>query len=227
MRLFGQIPEVNAENALPGSAGPRFQVPTTHDVLGTPLRGPWPEGTQVLYLAMGCFWGAERIFWQMPGVVTTAAGYMGGYTRNPTYEETCTGMTGHTETVLVAYDPRRVSPQQLLKTFWENHDSTTADRQGNDVGTQYRSAVYWTTDDEREAVEQTRDAFAAELARHGRPPITTELRPAGEAGPFWYAEEYHQQYLHKVPNGYCNHGPNGLVCHIDRPGRAAGLPEMP
>lgn len=213
MRLFGS-PQVTAENALPGSPQPRFAVPTTHEVLGTSLRGPWPEGTRVLYVAMGCFWGVERMFWQQPGVVTTAAGYMGGFTPNPTYEEVCSGQTGHAEAVLVAYDPSVTSPERLLKVFWENHDPTTANRQGNDVGTQYRSAIYWTTPEQRQAVDATRDAFADELAAHNLPAITTELRPAEEAGPFWYAEDYHQQYLHKVPNGYCNHGPNGLSCRI-------------
>ena len=214
MRLFGRIPDVTAENALPGSPEPRYHVPATHEVLGTPLHGPWPDGTEVLYVAMGCFWGVERIYWNLPGVVTTAAGYMGGYTQNPTYEETCTGMTGHTETVLVAYDPAQTTPQQLLKAFWENHDPTTPNQQGNDVGTQYRSAVYWTTDAQREAVEQTRDLIASELAERNLPPISTEFKPAAEAGEFFYAEDYHQQYLHKVPNGYCNHGPNGLSCNI-------------
>ncbi len=176
--------------------------------------GPWPAGSAVLYVAMGCFWGAERIFWQIPGVISTAAGYMGGYTPNPTYEETCTGRTGHTETVQVVYDPQQVSAEQLLAAFWENHDPTTADRQGNDIGTQYRSAVYWTTGVQRAAVERTRQAFAAELHRHGRGQITTEVKPADQAGEFYYAEDYHQQYLAKNPGGYCNHGPNGLTCAV-------------
>lgn len=203
-----------AETALPGRGERPFPLPERHLVLDTPLEGPWPEGTQVMYVAMGCFWGAERIFWQLPGVVTTAAGYMGGFTPNPTYEEACTGLTGHAESVLVAYDPQRTSPQLLLKSFWENHDPTTPNRQGNDVGTQYRSAIYWTTDEQKAAVDETAHAFGEELARHGLPPISTELRPAAEVGTFWYAEDYHQQYLHKNPGGYCNHGPNGLTCQV-------------
>ena len=203
-----------AEEALPGRDRRPFRVPERHEVLGTPLEGPWPQGTEVLYVAMGCFWGAERIFWRLDGVISTAAGYVGGFTTNPTYEEVCTGMTGHTEGVLVAYDPTRTRPELLLKAFWENHDPTTPNRQGNDVGTQYRSAVYWTTESQRSAVEATAAAFGEELTRHGLPPVSTEMRPAGETGGFWYAEDYHQQYLHKNPAGYCNHGPNGLTCQV-------------
>jgi peptide-methionine (S)-S-oxide reductase len=217
MALFGSrltSTMVTPDEALPGRATRPYDVPETHAVLGTPLAGPWPEGTQVIYVAMGCFWGAERIFWQLPGVVTTAVGYMGGYTPNPTYEETCTSRTGHTEAVLVAYDPKQTSPDLLLKAFWENHDPTTANRQGNDVGTQYRSAIYWTTAEQEAAVRRTRQAFQAELDAHRLGAITTEVRPASEAGEFYYAEDYHQQYLHKNPGGYCNHGPNGLTCPI-------------
>jgi peptide-methionine (S)-S-oxide reductase len=202
------------DQALPGRATTPYPVPETHAVLGTSLKGPWPEGTQVLYVAMGCFWGAERIFWQLPGVVTTAAGYQGGVTPNPTYEETCTGRTGHTETVMVAYDPAKVSAEQLLKTFWESHDPTQGFRQGNDRGTQYRSAVYWTTDEQRAAVERTRAAFQESLNKTGFGEITTKLRPASEAGEFYYAEDYHQQYLYKVPNGYCGIGGTGATCPI-------------
>jgi peptide-methionine (S)-S-oxide reductase len=205
---------ITPEEALPGRASAPFTVPSTHAVLGTPLKGPWPEGTQVLYVAMGCFWGAERIFWQLPGVVTTAVGYQGGMTPNPTYEETCTGRTGHAETVLVAYDPARVSTETLLKTFWESHDPTQGFRQGNDRGTQYRSAVYWTTDEQREVVERTRAAFQESLRRTGFGDITTDLRSASEAGEFYYAEDYHQQYLFKVPNGYCGIDGTGAVCPI-------------
>ncbi|MFC4554058.1 peptide-methionine (S)-S-oxide reductase MsrA [Georgenia faecalis] len=213
--IFGtRTPVVTAETALPGREHPGFTVPAEHEVLGTPLQGPWPEGTQVLYLAMGCFWGAERIFWRLDGVVTTAAGYQGGFTPYPTYEETCTGRTGHTEAVLVAYDPTRTSAELLLKAFWENHDPTTANRQGNDVGTQYRSALYWTTPEQEQAVRATREAFQGVLTENGFGEITTELRPAAEAGPFYYAEAYHQQYLHKNPGGYCNHGPNGMTCPV-------------
>jgi peptide-methionine (S)-S-oxide reductase len=146
--------------------------------------------------------------------VTTAAGYMGGFTPNPTYEETCTGRTGHAETVLVAYDPTKTNPELLLKAFWENHDPTTANRQGNDVGTAYRSAIYWTTADQERAAQATREAFQGELTRVNAGEISTQLTPAADVGPFWYAEDYHQQYLHKNPNGYCNHGPNGLTCPV-------------
>jgi peptide-methionine (S)-S-oxide reductase len=205
---------IEADEALPGRPAYSYRVPETHEVLGTPLQGPWPEGTQVLYVAMGCFWGAERIFWQLPGVVTTAAGYMGGFTPHPTYEEVCTGRTGHTEAVLVAFDPAAISAELLMATFWENHDPTQGNRQGNDVGTQYRSAVYWSTPDQEGAVRGTREAFQGVLREHGHGEITTELRPASEAGTFYYAEAYHQQYLHKNPGGYCNHGPNGMSCPI-------------
>ncbi len=203
---------------LPGRETQIPNIPTTHAVLGTPLQGPWPDGTLVMYVGMGCFWGAERIFWQSPGVVTTAAGYMGGSTPNPTYEEVCTGRTGHTEAVLVAYDKHETSAEELLKAFWENHDPTTANRQGNDVGTQYRSAIYWTTERQSEAAHATRDAFQQVLRENGHGEISTELRPASEAGPFYFAEDYHQQYLHKNPMGYCNHGPNG--CSLPAPSQS-------
>lgn len=202
------------EEALPGRAERPFQVDPTHVVLGTPLEGPWPEGSQVLYVAMGCFWGVERIFWRQDGVVSTAAGYMGGYTPNPTYEETCTGRTGHAETVRVVYDPEKTSPELLLKAFWENHDPTTPNRQGNDIGTAYRSAIYWTTEEQRLAAEATREAFQKVLDDNGFGQITTEIRSAQDAGPFYLAEDYHQGYLHKNPGGYCNHGPNGLTCPV-------------
>nr|WP_308469984.1 peptide-methionine (S)-S-oxide reductase MsrA [Kineococcus rubinsiae] len=205
---------VTAEDALPGRAQRIFEVPRDHAVLGTPLEGPWPEGTEVLYVAMGCYWGAERMFWQLPGVVTTAVGFQGGFTENPTYDESTTGRTGHAETVLIAYDPTLTSPEQLLKVFWENHDPTQGFRQGNDRGTEYRSAIHTTTDVQLKAAETTRDTFQRELDRHGHGRITTEIRPVSDAGPFWYAEDHHQQYLAKVPNGYCNHGPNGLTCQI-------------
>lgn len=202
------------EEALPGRDHRIFTVPTTHEVLGTPLEGPWPDGTEVLYIAMGCFWGAERIMWKLPGVVTTAVGYMGGFTPNPTYEECCTGRTGHAETVLVAYDPSVTSPELILKAFWENHDPTTPNRQGNDIGTAYRSAIFPTTPGQAAAAEATREAFQGELTRVGAGEISTVIQPAAEAGTFWYAEDYHQQYLHKNPKGYCNHGPNGLTCPV-------------
>ena len=202
------------DSTLPGRPTPLPDIPERHVVLDTSLHGPWPEGTEVMTVAMGCFWGAERIFWQLPGVVSTAAGYQGGTTPNPTYREVCTGRTGHTESVLVAYDPTRTDPERLLKAFWENHDPTTADRQGNDIGTQYRSAIYWTTPEQERAARATSAAFGEVLARAGHGPIVTEMRPAEEAGPFYYAEEAHQQYLHKNPGGYCNHGPNGYTCPV-------------
>ncbi len=212
MNFFRPTPRmVGAEEALRGRDVPAYRVPETHEVLDTPLRGPWPEGTEVLYVAMGCFWGAERIFWRLDGVVTTAAGYLGGFTPNPTYEEVCTGLTGHTEAVLVAYDPARTGPEELLKAFWENHDPTTPNRQGNDVGTQYRSGIYWTTPEQQRAAELTREAFGRVLADAGHGPVSTEIAPAGT---FYYAEDYHQQYLHKNPGGYCNHGPNGYTCPV-------------
>lgn len=217
MYLFGSRTRsemVPPQEALPGRSTRPFTVPDRHAVLGTPLEGPWPAGTEVISLAMGCFWGAERVFWQLPGVVTTAVGYQGGYTENPTYEEVCTGRTGHAETVLVAYDPGAVSTETVLRTFWESHDPTQGYRQGNDVGTQYRSAVYWTTAEQEQVARATRDAYAARLAAAGYGDVTTELRPAADAGPFWYAEEYHQQYLHKVPNGYCGLGGTGVSCPV-------------
>ena len=203
-----------AANALPGRSTPLPDILTRHEVLGTSMLGPWPAGTQVLYVAMGCFWGAERIFWKLPGVVSTAAGYMGGYTPNPTYEEVCTGRTGHAEAVLIAFDPSLTSPELLLKAFWENHDPTQGFRQGNDLGTQYRSAIYWSTPAQEEAARGTREAFQSVLNANGFGDITTEMRAADDAGPFYYAEGYHQQYLHKNPGGYCNHGPNGMTCPV-------------
>jgi peptide-methionine (S)-S-oxide reductase len=205
--LFGRTKTrmVSSDEALPGRGDP-MTVVNTHVVLGTPLKGPWPEGHEVISFGMGCFWGAERIFWSIPGVYSTAVGYQGGYTPNPTYEEVCTAQTGHTEAVQVVYDPQKVSLETLLKAFWENHDPTTLNRQGNDVGTQYRSAIYATTDAQLAAAEQSRDRYQRALAAAGFGEITTEIRPAGDAGDFYYAEDYHQGYLHKNPYGYCNHG---------------------
>lgn len=185
-----------------------------HPVLNTPVEGPWDEPHEVIYLGMGCFWGVERIMWRLPGVIATAAGYMGGTTENPTYEEVCTGQTGHAEIVRVVYDPRKISREQILKVFWENHDPTTLNRQGNDRGTQYRSAIYYTNESQREAAFATRDAFQNVLDEHGKGQITTEIVSEGEAGTFYLAERYHQAYLHHIPNGYCNHGPNGMSCPI-------------
>jgi len=202
---------VSAEDALPGSSEPRFQVPETHAVLGTPLKPPFPEGIEVAYFALGCFWGAERLFWELDGVYTTAVGYQNGITPNPTYEETVTGKTGHAETVMVAFDPTKVSYEDLLKVFFEEHDPTQGMRQGNDVGTTYRSGIFFVNDAQKETAERVRDAYDADLRSAGKDSVTTEIAPAG---PFYYAEDYHQQYLHKVPNGYCGLKGTGVVCTI-------------
>ena len=201
---------VPTEEALPGR-DEEMVVPERHEVLGTPLRPPFPDGFEQLVVGMGCFWGAERVFWNAPGVYTTAVGYAGGITKNPTYEEVCSGRTGHTEAVLVVFDPAQTSYEELLRLFWENHDPTQGMRQGNDAGSQYRSAIYWTTDEERAAAEASRDAYQRELAAAGYGEITTEI---AEAGPFYYAEPYHQQYLQKVPNGYCGLGGTGVACPV-------------
>ncbi|AEI11181.1 peptide-methionine (S)-S-oxide reductase MsrA [Cellulomonas gilvus] len=205
---------VTRERALAGRDGYAHPIAPTHTVLGTPLQGPWPEGTRVLYVAMGCFWGAERAFWQLPGVVTTAVGYQGGFTPYPSYQEVCTGMTGHTEMVLVAYDPAVVSDTDVLQRFWESHDPTQGYRQGNDIGTQYRSAIFTTTPEQAAAALTTRDAYAPRLAAAGYGQITTEIRTADEAGAFYYAEDYHQQYLDKNPDGYCGLGGTGVSCPL-------------
>jgi len=178
-------------------------VPETHEVLGTPLVEPWPVGTEAIVVAMGCFWGAERLFWQLPGVYTTAVGYAGGTTPNPTYEETCTSMTGHTESVLVVYDPQILSLDTIFKVFWENHDPTQFMGQGNDIGSQYRTAIYTTTDEQLAAAEASRRMYQQALTERGFGEITTDIEPLDH---FYYAEPYHQQYLHKHPGGYCNHG---------------------
>jgi peptide-methionine (S)-S-oxide reductase len=201
---------VAPEHALRGRPDP-IRVPERHFVLGTPLKAPFPDGLETAVVAMGCFWGAERVFWQAPGVYTTAVGYAGGYTPNPTYEETCSGRTGHTEAVLVVYDPAKTSYEELLRLFWENHDPTQGNRQGNDVGTQYRSAVYTTSDAQRAAVEASEALFGERLKAAGHGEITTEVAPLGE---FYYAEDYHQQYLAKNPNGYCGIGGTGVSCPV-------------
>jgi peptide-methionine (S)-S-oxide reductase len=201
---------VSPEDALPGREE-RMVVPGRHEVLGTPLEPPFPEGLQQAVFALGCFWGAERVFWRAPGVYTTAVGYAGGYTPNPTYQEVCTGRTGHTEAVLVVFDPDKTSYEELLRLFWENHDPTQGMRQGNDAGTQYRSAVYWTNDEQRRAAEESRVAYQERLGEAGYGDITTEI---AEAGPFYYAEPYHQQYLQKNPNGYCGLGGTGVTCPV-------------
>src|SRR3954452_16827756 len=200
-----------ADEALPGRET-EIPVPARHEVLGTPLRPPYPEGTEVAYFALGCFWGAERVFWELPGVYTTAVGYQGGHTPNATYDEVCSGRTGHTEAVLVAYDPTKISYDDLLRAFWEGHDPTQGMRQGNDVGTQYRSALYWTTPAQQEAAVASRARYQMALAQAGvGGAITTEL---AEAGPFYYAETYHQQYLARNPRGYCGIGGTGVACPV-------------
>jgi peptide-methionine (S)-S-oxide reductase len=203
---------VDETEALPGRTE-TMSVPAAHHVLGTPLTGPFPEGARTAVFAMGCFWGAERKFWELPGVITTAVGYAGGHTPNPTYEETCSGRTGHTEVVLVVYDPDQVTYDRLLATFWENHDPTQGMRQGNDMGTQYRSAVYTDGADQAEAAAASRAGYQARLTAAGHGEITTEIRPSTEA-PFYYAEGYHQQYLAKNPGGYCGLGGTGVSCPI-------------
>ena len=196
--------------ALPGRPDP-IPVPGRHTILGTPLAGPWPEGTQTAVFGLGCFWGAEKAFWSLPGVVTTAVGYAGGSTPNPTYNEACSGRTGHAEVALVAFDPTRISYERLLKTFWEHHDPTQAMRQGNDVGTQYRSIILTADDEQRAIAETTRDAYQAKLSAAGYKAISTEI---ASAGPFYYAEDDHQQYLDKNPRGYCPDHGTGVSCPI-------------
>jgi peptide-methionine (S)-S-oxide reductase len=201
---------VAAEKALPGREA-EIPVPERHAVNGRPLKGPWPQGYARAMFALGCFWGAERKFWETPGVYSTAVGYAGGYTPNATYEEVCSGRTGHAEAVLVVYDPEKVSYEALLKVFWESHDPTQGMRQGNDVGTQYRSAIYVDDDEQRRQAENSRDTYQKRLTDAGYGDITTEIT---DAPPFYYAEDYHQQYLHKVPNGYCGLGGTGVSCPL-------------
>jgi peptide-methionine (S)-S-oxide reductase len=202
---------VSPAEALPGRTDQTMPVPAAHFVNGNPLVGPWPEGYETAVFGMGCFWGAERKFWQIADVYSTAVGYAGGHTPNPTYEETCSALTGHTEVVLVVFDPARISYEQLLKVFWENHDPTQGMRQGNDVGTQYRSAIYTTTDAQLETALASKATFEERLRAAGYGAITTEIAPAGA---FYYAEPYHQQYLGKNPNGYCGIGGTGVSCPI-------------
>ena len=202
---------ISPEDALPGRDRPAFRIPEDHAVLGTPIQPPFPANLETAIVALGCFWGAERLFWTIDGVYTTAVGYSGGFTPNPTYEEACSGRTGHAEAVLIMFDPEKVSYEDLLRVFFEAHDPTQGMRQGNDIGTQYRSAIYYTSDEQRRIAEATRDAYNAELVRSGRGEITTEI---ATVGPFYYAEEYHQQYLHKVPNGYCGLAGTGVTCPI-------------
>ena len=210
---------ISQSQALPGRPDP---IPTDdiHAVLNTPLKGPYPEGSESVVFAMGCFWGVERLFWKQPGVFTTAVGYIGGYTPNPTYKEVCSGQTGHTEGVLVVYDPKVISFQQLLKIFWENHDPTQGFRQGNDVGTQYRSAIIPATSEQYTLAMTSRDAFATQMKTLGKGAITTEVfqpsdtTEADAAAPFYFAEDYHQGYLDKNPGGYCGLKGTGATCII-------------
>jgi peptide-methionine (S)-S-oxide reductase len=211
--LFGRQKQrmIEPSEALPGRDHRIFPVPATHDVLGAPLEPPFPDGLERMVVGMGCFWGAERLFWQTEGVYTTAVGYAGGYTPNPTYEEVCSGRTGHTEAVLVVFDPAKVAYADLLRVFWEGHDPTQGMRQGNDVGTQYRSAIHVADDVQRKVAEASRDAYQGELTAAGHGQITTEIV---DAPVFYYAEDYHQQYLHKNPNGYCGIGGTGVSCPV-------------
>ncbi len=202
---------VDRADALPGRTDQTMPVPAAHHVNGNPLTGPWPEGYETAVFGLGCFWGAERKFWQTAGVYSTAVGYAGGFTPNPTYEETCTARTGHAEVVLVVFDPAQVSYETLLKVFWESHDPTQGNRQGNDIGSQYRSAIYTTTPAQLQAAQASRAMFEGRLQAAGYDGITTEIAPAGD---FYYAEPYHQQYLAKNPMGYCGLGGTGVSCPI-------------
>ncbi|MGW3134797.1 peptide-methionine (S)-S-oxide reductase MsrA [Streptomyces sp. NPDC001139] len=217
MFLYSRSPQLpTPEQALQGRSQPIFTVPDRHTVLGTPLLGPYPEGLEIADFALGCFWGAERTFWKLPaGVWTTLVGYQGGYTEHPTYEEVCSGLTGHPEVVRVVFDPEVISYERLLKTFWESHDPTQGFRQGNDVGTQYRSAIHTHTPDQARAAEASREAYQRVLTGAGHGTITTEILPA-QARPFYPAEGYHQQYLSgsKNPDGYCGLGGTGVSCPI-------------
>lgn len=209
MSLFNRKTNiVDADTALEGR-DEAIVVSGTHHVNQSSYLPPFPEGSEVAYFGMGCFWGAERVFWRLDGVLSTAVGYQGGHTTNPTYAEVCSGRTGHTEAVLVAYDPARISYEQLLQTFWEEHDPTQGMRQGNDRGTQYRSAAYWTTEEQAGTLKSSHDKYQERISARGFGEITTELAPAD---PFYYAEEYHQQYLDKNPNGYCSMVGTGVSC---------------
>jgi peptide-methionine (S)-S-oxide reductase len=201
---------VDAADALAGREQ-KMPVAERHVVLGTPMTPPFPDGFEQLVVGMGCFWGAERVFWPAPGIYTTAVGYAGGFTPNPTYEEVCSGRTGHTEAVLVVFDPSQTSYEEMLRLFWENHDPTQGMRQGNDVGSQYRSAILWDSEDHHRQADSSGAAYAERLRASGYSNITTEISPVGT---FYYAEDYHQQYLHKNPWGYCGHGGTGVSCPV-------------
>src|SRR5215207_7610321 len=206
---------VTAEDALPGRPDALPHVPEIHAVNGNRIQPPFPDGMQTAVFGAGCFWGVEKVFWETPGIYSTAAGYAGGFTPNPTYEEVCSARTGHTEAVLVVFDPAVISYEQLLKVFWEDHDPTQGMRQGNDIGTQYRSAIYYASPEQEKAALATRDAYQERLTAAGYGEITTEIAPLGE---FFYAEDYHQQYLYKVPNGYCPVHSTGVSCPVGLPG---------
>jgi peptide-methionine (S)-S-oxide reductase len=216
-RLTNKLTVPSADESLAGRET-AIPVPATHFVNGASLKPPWPEGAETAVFGMGCFWGAERGFWETPGVISTAVGYAGGHTTNPTYEEVCSGRTGHTEAVLVVYDPKQVSYDDLLRVFWEGHDPTQGMRQGNDVGTQYRSAIYTTSQAQAEAARASRERYQAALNERGLDQITTEI---ADAGPFYYAEDYHQQYLAKNPGGYCGLGGTGVSCPVGSGASAA------
>ena len=212
MALFFKNKSVmpDPKSALPGRDVP-IRTAATHFVGGVPLKGPYPEGSEIAMFGLGCFWGAEKVFWQLPGMLVTAVGYSGGYTPNPTYEEVCSGQTGHNEVVRVVFDPRRISYEKLLKTFWESHNPTQGMRQGNDVGTQYRSGIYTYSEEQAREAQASKDAYQSELGARGYAPVTTEIAPAGE---FYFAEDYHQQYLAKNPRGYCGLGGTGVSCPV-------------
>lgn len=207
---FAKKTMVSPQDALPGRTN-EMPVPARHAVLDAPLAPPYPAGSEIAVFGMGCFWGAERIFWRLPGVITTSVGYAGGYTPNPTYEEVCSGRTGHAEAVQVVYDPEKITYGELLKTFWESHDPTQGMRQGNDAGTQYRSLIQYATEAQHEIALASQGTYQKVLDQADYGAITTEIAPAG---PYYFAEEYHQQYLHKVPNGYCGIGGTGLSCPV-------------
>ena len=223
MRFFGsdRTTLVEPSAALPGRSE-EMPVPARHEVLGTPLKGPFPPGVQIAIFGMGCFWGAERLFWEAPGVYTTAVGYAGGITPNPTYDEACSGRTGHAEVVLVAFDTSKTSYQEMLRIFWEGHDPTQGMRQGNDVGSQYRSLIMWSDEEQRAAAEASLEAYQSMLTAAGHGEITTELLQSDSERPFYYAEDYHQQYLAKNPGGYCGLGGTGVACPV-----GVGLPSRP
>jgi peptide-methionine (S)-S-oxide reductase len=216
---FKKAQMVDRADALPGRTDQTMPVPDAHFINGNALKAPWPAGYDTAVFALGCFWGAERKFWQTEGVWSTAVGYAGGYTPNPAYEEVCSGLTGHTEVVLVVFDPAKLSFEELMRVFWESHDPTQGMRQGNDIGSQYRSAVYTTSDAQMSVAVSTRNVYQTKLIQAGYGEITTEIRPMGNtdndgAGEFYYAEPYHQQYLGKNPNGYCGIGGTGVSCPV-------------